>query len=192
MSFFRPLNSCCPGGRRGSALEEPRSPERVLYVAVGLCVRLFFALLAGSYLVYQLREVVLALFVADLFSVIASGPVNYLPRRGPPCRRRPAGSTARFAPSPATAREDLFWCLGPLLPTVNDFAKAAGRLLGSRGRCWELACRAAVPVRTPSVPAALAGYRRRRSATEKKGGRDLARAPYRRRWAAHPLPDGGE
>ncbi len=133
MSFFRPLNSCCPSGRRGSALEEPRSPERVLYVAVGLCVRLFFALLAGSYLVYQLREVVLALFVADLFSVIASGPVNYLPRRGPPCRRRPAGSTARFAPSPATAREDLFWCLGPLLLTVMTLRRPLGGSWGLRG-----------------------------------------------------------
>src|SRR5215204_5886212 len=30
-----------------------------------------------------------------------------------------------------------------------------------------------------------------RSVTAKKGGRDLARAPYRRRWAAHPLPRGG-
>lgn len=69
-----------------------------MYVAVGLGVGLFFALLAGFYLVYQLRKVVLALFV---------------------------------------------WCLGSLL-AVNDFAKAAGRLLKPQGRCWELVCHAAV------------------------------------------------
>ena len=42
-----------------------------MYEAVGLGVGLFFALLAGFYLVYQLRKVVLALFVWCLGSLLA-------------------------------------------------------------------------------------------------------------------------
>jgi predicted PurR-regulated permease PerM len=51
---------------------------RMVYVGVGLV----FALLLASYLVYQIAVVVLVLLLTLLFSVIISGPVDYLERRG--------------------------------------------------------------------------------------------------------------
>ena len=51
---------------------------RMVYVGVGLV----FALLLASYLVYQITVVVLVLLLTLLFSVIISGPVDYLERRG--------------------------------------------------------------------------------------------------------------
>jgi predicted PurR-regulated permease PerM len=70
---------------------EERSPEetfvqgsggttqgRMVYVGVGLV----FALLLASYLVYQIAVVVLVLLLTLLFSVIISGPVDYLEHRG--------------------------------------------------------------------------------------------------------------
>ena len=50
----------------------------MVYVGVGLV----FALLLASYLVYQIAVVVLVLLLTLLFSVIISGPVDYLERRG--------------------------------------------------------------------------------------------------------------
>jgi predicted PurR-regulated permease PerM len=52
--------------------------EHMVYVGVGLV----FALLLASYLVYQIAVVVLVLLLTLLFSVIISGPVDYLERRG--------------------------------------------------------------------------------------------------------------
>ena len=52
--------------------------ERMVYVSVGLV----FALLLASYLVYQIAVVVLVLLLTLLFSVIISGPVDYLERQG--------------------------------------------------------------------------------------------------------------
>jgi predicted PurR-regulated permease PerM len=52
--------------------------ERMVYVGIGLV----FALLLASYLVYQIAVVVLVLLLTLLFSVIISGPVDYLERRG--------------------------------------------------------------------------------------------------------------
>ena len=51
---------------------------RMVYVGVGLV----FALLLASYLLYQITVVVLVLLLTLLFSVIISGPVDYLERRG--------------------------------------------------------------------------------------------------------------
>ena len=51
---------------------------RTVYVGVGLV----FALLLASYLVYQIAVAVLVLLLTLLFSVIISGPVDYLERRG--------------------------------------------------------------------------------------------------------------
>lgn len=49
-----------------------------LYVGIGVA----FALVLGAYVIYQLRVVVLALLVTVLLSVILSGPVDFLARRG--------------------------------------------------------------------------------------------------------------
>jgi predicted PurR-regulated permease PerM len=51
---------------------------RLVYVGVGLV----FALLLASYLLYQITVVVLVLLLTLLFSVIISGPVDYLDSRG--------------------------------------------------------------------------------------------------------------
>jgi predicted PurR-regulated permease PerM len=51
---------------------------RMVYVAIGLV----FALVLASYLVYQIAVVVLVLLLTLLFSVIISGPVDYLEHRG--------------------------------------------------------------------------------------------------------------
>lgn len=51
---------------------------RMVYVGIGLV----FALVLASYLVYQIAVVVLVLLLTLLFSVIISGPVDYLERRG--------------------------------------------------------------------------------------------------------------
>jgi predicted PurR-regulated permease PerM len=51
---------------------------RMVYVGVGLV----FALLLASYFVYQIAVVVLVLLLTLLFSVIISGPVDYLERQG--------------------------------------------------------------------------------------------------------------
>ena len=50
----------------------------MVYVGIGLV----FALVIASYLVYQIAVVVLVLLLTMLFSVIISGPVDYLQRRG--------------------------------------------------------------------------------------------------------------
>jgi predicted PurR-regulated permease PerM len=50
----------------------------MVYVGVGLV----FALVLASYLVYQIAVVVLVLLLTLLFSVIISGPVDYLERQG--------------------------------------------------------------------------------------------------------------
>jgi predicted PurR-regulated permease PerM len=69
----------------GQALEETfmqgsggTARGRMVYVGVGLV----FALLLASYLLYQITVVVLVLLLTLLFSVIISGPVDYLERRG--------------------------------------------------------------------------------------------------------------
>nr|MBA4116757.1 AI-2E family transporter [Rubrobacter sp.] len=56
----------------------PGMQRRNIYVGVGL----IFALLLAIYFVTQIREVVLAFLLALLFSIIISGPVNYLTRKG--------------------------------------------------------------------------------------------------------------
>ncbi len=52
--------------------------RRMVYVGIGLV----FALALASYLVYQIAVVVLVLLLTQLFSVIISGPVDYLEHRG--------------------------------------------------------------------------------------------------------------
>lgn len=51
---------------------------RTVYAAVGLV----FTLLLAAYLLYQIAVVVLVLLLTLLFSIIISGPVDYLERRG--------------------------------------------------------------------------------------------------------------
>src|SRR3712207_9374875 len=57
---------------------ERTSPERMVYIGVGLV----FALLLAGYIVYKAAVVVLVLLLTILFSIIMSAPVDYLSRRG--------------------------------------------------------------------------------------------------------------
>lgn len=54
--------------------------DRTIYLAIGL----IFALVIFSYFVYEIRTIVLVLLLTMLFSIIISGPVDYLARRGLP------------------------------------------------------------------------------------------------------------
>jgi len=58
--------------------DAPTIQRRNVYVGVGLT----FALLVALYFVYQIRAVVLVLLLTLLFSIIISGPVDYLARKG--------------------------------------------------------------------------------------------------------------
>jgi predicted PurR-regulated permease PerM len=51
---------------------------KMVYVGIGLV----FALLLASYLVYQISLIVLVLMLTMLFSIIISGPIDYLEHRG--------------------------------------------------------------------------------------------------------------
>ncbi|MDN5698509.1 MAG: AI-2E family transporter, partial [Rubrobacter sp.] len=53
---------------------------RTIYLGIGLV----FALALFSYFVYEIRTIVLVLLLTLLFSIIISGPVDYLSRRGVP------------------------------------------------------------------------------------------------------------
>lgn len=59
-------------------MENIGSRGRLMYAGIGLV----FALLLGLYFVYQIRVVVLVFLLTLLFSIIISGPVDYLARRG--------------------------------------------------------------------------------------------------------------
>jgi predicted PurR-regulated permease PerM len=59
-------------------LEQPGSQWRLLYAGIGLV----FALLLAMYFVYQIRVVALVMLLTALFSIIVSGPVDFLERRG--------------------------------------------------------------------------------------------------------------
>lgn len=61
-------------------MEESRITPRTVYAGIGL----FFALLVGIYLVYQIYQILLAFLLMLLFSIILDGPVSYLARRGLP------------------------------------------------------------------------------------------------------------
>jgi len=52
--------------------------RRNIYIGIGLA----FALFLATYFVYQIRAIVLVLLVTLLFSIIISGPVDYLARKG--------------------------------------------------------------------------------------------------------------
>ncbi|CAN5167885.1 hypothetical protein BH24ACT19_BH24ACT19_13630 [soil metagenome] len=52
--------------------------RRNVYIGIGLA----FALFLATYFVYQIRAIVLVLLLTLLFSVLVSGPVDYLARRG--------------------------------------------------------------------------------------------------------------
>ena len=51
---------------------------RVIYVAIGL----IFAILLAAYVINQVALVMLVLLLTLLFTIIISGPVDYLERRG--------------------------------------------------------------------------------------------------------------
>jgi len=59
-------------------LEERKAQPRYKDIA------LFFAILLGIYLVYQIPQIVLLFLLTLLFAIVLSGPVNYLARRGLP------------------------------------------------------------------------------------------------------------
>ena len=59
-------------------MEQPGSRWRMMYAGIGLV----FALLLGLYFVYHIRVVALVLLLTILFSIIVSGPVDFLERRG--------------------------------------------------------------------------------------------------------------
>lgn len=66
----------------GEPVQEPARGlrNRTIYLAVGLA----FGLAVFSYFVYEIRTIVLVLLLTMLFSIIISGPVDYLARRGLP------------------------------------------------------------------------------------------------------------
>ena len=55
-----------------------QTQRRNVYIGIGLA----FALFLATYFVYQIRAIVLVLLLTLLFSVLVSGPVDYLARRG--------------------------------------------------------------------------------------------------------------
>ena len=55
-----------------------QTQRRNVYIGIGLT----FALFLATYFVYQIRAIVLVLLLTLLFSVLVSGPVDYLARRG--------------------------------------------------------------------------------------------------------------
>jgi predicted PurR-regulated permease PerM len=85
---------------------------RIIYVAIGLV----FALVLASYLVYQIAVVVLVLLLTLLFSVIISGPVDYLEHRGV---GRGSGTLAVLG-----GLALIFWIVGrALVPVIEDQAR---------------------------------------------------------------------
>ena len=52
--------------------------RRNIYIGIGLA----FALFLATYFVYQIRAIVLVLLLTLLFSILVSGPVDYLARKG--------------------------------------------------------------------------------------------------------------
>jgi predicted PurR-regulated permease PerM len=62
-----------------------QEPDRIVQNrTIYLAVALVFALVIFSYFVYEIRTIVLVLLLTMLFSIIISGPVDYLARRGLP------------------------------------------------------------------------------------------------------------
>ena len=59
-------------------MEHTGTRQRLMYAGIGLV----FALLLTLYFVYQIRVVVLVFLLTLLFSIIVSGPVDYLSRKG--------------------------------------------------------------------------------------------------------------
>jgi predicted PurR-regulated permease PerM len=84
----------------------------MVYVAIGVV----FALVLASYLVYQIAVVVLVLLLTLLFSVIISGPVDYLEHRGV---GRGSGTLAVLG-----GLALIFWIVGSaLVPVIEDQAR---------------------------------------------------------------------
>ena len=52
--------------------------RRNIYIGIGLA----FALFLAAYLLYHIRAIVLVFLLTLLFSIIISGPVDYLARKG--------------------------------------------------------------------------------------------------------------
>jgi predicted PurR-regulated permease PerM len=57
---------------------DPETQRRNIYIGIGLAFALFLAM----YFVYQVRTIVLVVLLTLLFSIIVSGPVDYLARKG--------------------------------------------------------------------------------------------------------------
>ncbi|WP_162924302.1 AI-2E family transporter [Rubrobacter indicoceani] len=90
----------------------PTNPERSVYLGIGLV----FALVLIGYLVYEISVVVLVILLTLLFSIIVSGPVDALERRG---WRRGLGTLTVFG-----GAIFLFTAFGFLVaPTIGDQAE---------------------------------------------------------------------
>lgn len=99
-------------------MEESRVTPRTVYAAVGL----FLALLVGIYFVYHTYQILLALLLTLLLSIILDAPVRYLVRRGLP--------RTWATLSVIVALLGLIWLFGVLLaPSVREQARQFGAAL---------------------------------------------------------------
>lgn len=97
-------------------MQQDRAPQgRLVYIAVGL----FFALLVSLYFFYEIRAVALVFLLTLLFTIIVSGPVDYLAHRGV---RRGWGMLLVLGGSAGG-----LWLAGmALAPTISAQARALG------------------------------------------------------------------
>lgn len=95
-------------------MQEPAGgvQSRTIYLAVALV----FAIVVSAYFVYEIRTIVLLLLLTTLFSIIISGPVDALQRRGLP---RGAGTILVLG-----AAGGLLWLAGvAVAPVVEEQAR---------------------------------------------------------------------
>jgi predicted PurR-regulated permease PerM len=110
---------------------------RLMYAGIGLV----FALVLAVYFLYQARVIVLVFLVTLLFSIIVSGPVDYLARRG---LRRAWGTLAvlggfvlvltlaglALAPTISSEAQELVETLPTLVADVQELVAQAQNALG--------------------------------------------------------------
>lgn len=74
----RPREEGADAGEGTKRAVSPKNPERSVYLGIGLV----FIIFLFGYLVYEISVVVLVILLTLLFSIILSGPVDALQRRG--------------------------------------------------------------------------------------------------------------
>jgi predicted PurR-regulated permease PerM len=124
-------------GETANEREAERASERRVYVGIGLV----FAILLLGYLVYEIAVVVLVLLLTMLFSIIVSGPVDALEKRG---WSRGVGTlvvmgallvalvalVAALAPTVENQAVQLAGTIPALIEGTQDFARDAQSRLG--------------------------------------------------------------